>query len=134
MFALYAELEMKTVKKQTQFIKSTMIALLVLFSLTPCTVKAFALDLVDVTYERPINPSKTTVQESQCDSFELQEVNTVELNENQLSDVTNFPVKSIDNVYSSTLTRAKYSYNSQKISSDLPPKYILFKRLKLALA
>lgn len=125
---------MKIIKTQREFVKSTLIALLVLFSLTPCTVKAFALDLVDAPYERPINPSKTTVEENQCDSFEVLGVNTIELNGGQLFDLTIFPLKTIDKIYSSTIAIEHDCYNSRKISSDLPPKYILFKRLKLALA
>lgn len=103
-----------------------------IFSLTPCTAKESAFNLIGSDYEKPLHPTKTTAQSNTCvSSVELNEditsISNIVVDSSQL--VANFDVK-----FDSFETIQNDSLYTATVSISLPPKYILFKRLKISAA
>lgn len=112
--------------------KSITATLLIVFSLAPCMVKAslFAV-VINAEYKSPLNKAKTTINTaSGCSYFSDNYIQTI------CSEKTD--VKQIEPVFhhsfqlSSHTSQNKYSNaQSQRISVNSPPIYILFRQLKL---
>ncbi len=101
----------------------------VLFALSPCVVKEAFFSLANAEYIKPINKTKSTAPTnchySQKDNQQISI--TKETNINKQVE----PVKISENLFfvvRSTKIKSKYSTNSL---GNSPPKYILYKRLKL---
>lgn len=103
-----------------------------LFSLSPCTVKEVLLQSVDFEYAKPFNKSKTT-QTNPCQygSNEYQQMSAAQQSKIHK---TIEPVAFVRN-YGFPTYAAKIDNNYSKTSTgNSPPKYILYKRLKIDIA
>ncbi len=107
--------------------------LILVFSLSPCPVKRNILDIFDIQYISGLNKVKTTSSLSfSCDEASVSSGISVSKNK----------VQNQYNKFLSGLTAAAVSSVEEKIflnnysghsTGNSPPKYILFKRLKLNL-
>ncbi|RYF21433.1 MAG: hypothetical protein EOO42_10565 [Flavobacteriales bacterium] len=104
----------------------------ILFSLSPCTVKEVLLYSLNTEYAEPLNKSKT-VQTNPCQysSNEYQQKSAAQQSKiNQKIE----PVDFVGN-YGFPTYVAKIDKNYSKTSTgNSPPKYILYKRLKINIA
>ncbi|SMC75714.1 hypothetical protein [Pedobacter africanus] len=105
---------------------------LIVFSLAPCTVKEAWLSTFDIDYSKPLNQSRTTVGQ-QC-QFTNAEQNTVSLVKKVR--FNREPAFSDSLVKNDLVTAAEAidTRNLDSFSGNSPPKYILYKRLKLDVA
>lgn len=105
----------------------------VLFSLSPCIVKEALFHSVNAEYSKPLHKSKTTTSSSLCQysASEGQHISDKKhlKNKKQIQ-----PVNSADNQY--VIVRSDQAQNnySKTFSGNSPPKYILYKRLKIDVA
>ena len=105
----------------------------VLFALSPCVVKEAFFSLANAEYIKPINKTKSTAptnsdQYSQIDNKQISITKQTNISK-QVE-----PVKISENLFfvvCSIKINSKYSKNSL---GNSPPKYILYKRLKLDIA
>jgi hypothetical protein len=124
---------MSYTKAHINVCKAVTIVLLLAFSLSPCSVKRDLLDIFDIQYTGTLNKVKTTVTPSvSCDSaFQHSSPTSVvksDLKSNNLD--FSFHV----NLYLKNPGKEKIlSSYSKTTTGNSPPKYILFKRLKLDL-
>lgn len=103
-----------------------------LFSLSPCTVKEILLHSVNTEYAKPLNKSKTT-QTNPCQfaSNEHQQISSAQ--QSKINKKTE-PADIVCN-YAFPSYAAKIDKNYSKTSTgNSPPKYILYKRLKIDIA
>ncbi|WP_131387703.1 hypothetical protein [Flavobacterium suncheonense] len=123
---------MRQLKSYYQSSKRTIWVLLILFALAPCTVKESLLLPAGITGAKTLNAAKTTTLGGQCISFlETQHKQTASQSRiAQKKHTTNCVASFVGNyppvVPYKTLNETVFGGNS-------PPKYILFKRLKIAL-
>lgn len=86
--------------------------------------------MMNVQFEKPVHPTKTTYEED-CEVYEVQDFTA---SEELLVHFPFIPSKGIENEVESRAEIAEVTENiSAAISQALPPKYILFKRLKVAI-
>lgn len=123
---------MKKMKIHIKIFKHIVFIWFVLFSLSSCTVKEVLFTSVNADYAKPLNQSKTTAPISSCsysqnESNQISVVKTAEINKQ---------VEPIDLLYNKYLavnfTEINNDY-SKTSSGNSPPKYILYKRLKIAI-
>lgn len=112
--------------------KSIFLMLFILYAFTPCTVKTALFKTVDITYNKPILVSKTTLQQTSCQSTLITNQKNKATNQVQAVAATlpfvacSFTLKTLEN----SSVSAYISFGS---ISNSPPFYILFKRLKVYL-
>ena len=105
----------------------------VLFSLSPCTVKEVFFTSINIDYSKPLNKSKTTTQTSSCaySQNESQQISVVKKSKiNKQIEPVDFTHNQYFAVHSVKIDN-DYSKTS---SGNSPPKYILYKRLKIDIA
>ena len=123
---------MRQLKSYYQNSKCTVWVLLILFALAPCTVKESLLLPTGITAAKTLNAAKTTPSGGQCSSFFKTQYKQVARQSQyaQKKQTSNHAFFFIGNyppvVQYNTLNETVSGGNS-------PPKYILFKRLKIAL-
>lgn len=104
-----------------------------LLALSPCTVKAALFDSVNVEYTKPLNKSKVTIQTNSCQyaQIESQHVSIAK----QAKAIQEMEAVVFYRIQNFTIRSSKiYSKYSKNCSGNSPPKYILYKRLKLDIA
>ncbi len=106
--------------------------LVVVFSLSPCSVKRNVLDLFDIQYISGLNKVKTTSGPSfSCDTASAStQVSVSKSKSIRLTESFMYSNTVAKNIREEKLFFNKYSGHS---TGNSPPKYILFKRLKLSL-
>lgn len=117
----------------TRMAKHILSVCVILFALIPCTIKEALLGSLNVEYAKPLNKSKTTTTTKLChySQNENQQISiTKETKINQELQLIDFSAKP-NFVISSAKIYAKYS---KTFSGNSPPKYILYKRLKVNIA
>ena len=113
--------------------KAIITMLILVFSLSPCSVKRNVLDIFDIQFISGLNKIKTTSSISfSCDVASATSGISFSKNKTQSQYKNSFPG------FSSTTGNSvekKISFNnySGHSTGNSPPKYILFKRLKLNL-
>ena len=124
---------MPKLKSNIKNLKSILLALMILFAFAPCSIKASVLKPIDISYATKLNQTKTTIHFSQC-----QDLNAISHAKTSLEIVKNFdfhPILFQLNYGFPNFNLQKVSNNDSEIAkSNSPPKYILFKRLKINLA
>ncbi|SIS31100.1 hypothetical protein SAMN05421768_108227 [Chryseobacterium joostei] len=113
--------------------KAIITMLILAFSLSPCSVKRNVLDIFDIQYISGLNKVKTTSGLSQnCDIA----------NTSSKTSVSKTEAKIIDKKFFFAFDSTKSNIGEEKIffneysghtTGNSPPKYILFKRLKLSI-
>lgn len=115
----------------TVYLKNTLTVLLVLFSLTPCIVKESALRTIEISYNKPLNKAKSTSDQIFCQSFDTETEQAEALPVKKIN--AKIPAHSM-----SDPTPVSHSLCDHPVPENYddhpsaPPKYILFKRLKIA--
>ncbi|GGH30143.1 hypothetical protein FAZ19_21500 [Sphingobacterium alkalisoli] len=103
----------------------------ILFSLLPCTVKEVMFDSVDIDYSKPLNKSKAITQTNLCQysSHDSQYVSVVIKSKfNKQIEPIDFCRQDVFVVCSAAKGNRKYA---KTFSRNSPPKYILYKRMKI---
>lgn len=119
-------------RSHIRFYKAITILLLLAFSLSPCSVKRDLLNIFDIEYIGTLNKAKTTVSStSSCDAFQNSSAKSVFKADSKVKQLdsslkVNLPVRNLGK------EKMRSSY-SKTTTGNSPPKYILFKRLKLDL-
>ncbi|WP_407405984.1 hypothetical protein [Chryseobacterium sp.] len=104
---------------------------LVLFSLTPCTIKEVFFHAVDLDYAKPLNKSKTSTNSCSYSKIENRQTSGTKKSK-ILSRITPFSFSTNLNF---ALCSSKTFKDYSRISlGNSPPKYILYKRLKIDIA
>lgn len=114
-------------------ISKTIITMFVLvFSLSPCSVKRDLLGIFDIEYINSFNKVKVTASQSfSCDSAtETSSGRTILSKANSLSG-RDFPFQSNSILNFPKEVKTSSTPHSGATSGNSPPKYILFKQLKL---
>ena len=123
---------MKKVKHNKTF-RHIILMWFVLFSLSPCTVKDALFHFIHTDYAKPLNKVKAQAPVNSCSypHYEFQQSSSVNQSrfKNQIT-----PVYYFKNYLYDELNDIVYHYHSKTSSGNSPPKYILFKRLKIHLA
>jgi hypothetical protein len=96
----------------------------VLFSLTPCKVKASLFESFDATYQQTLNQSKIGLS---CANGSLISQKSVSINAVKV-EIPNFFVAKNNFYFEKKVAHSKFS--TAPISVQFPPKYILYKRFK----
>jgi hypothetical protein len=115
-----------SVMKKQQFYNNRflLLAMVVLFSLTPCKVKASWFEIFDASYEQTLNQSKVAYS-CNTSSFISQKVLG---SKSKVSAVSNTVVfKKMVSFESKVIKNFVFT---KVISLQLPPKYILYKQFK----
>lgn len=122
-------------KKESHIKKIRHIVLMwfVLFSLSPCTVKEALSQVVSTDYAKPLNKSKTIAPTTSCsysqnDNQQISVVKKAKINK-EIE-----PVQVVNNSCFVVLSPKGYNDYSKTSSGNSPPKYILYKRLKIDIA
>lgn len=105
----------------------------VLFSLSPCTVKEVLFYSLNTDYSKPLNKSKTSTQTSSC-SYSQNEKQQISAAKKTRINKQIEPVDSFDKAYLTGYVAKDYNNYSKTSSGNSPPKYILYKRLKIDIA
>ncbi len=102
----------------------------VLFALSPCVIKASFFGNANLTYSKPLNKSKTTAQLNAC---QYSGDNKLQISCSQQVNVDKamLPIFVFGNQCAFAYAcQTNYQY-LEIFSGNSPPKYILYKRLKL---
>lgn len=105
----------------------------VLFALSPCIVKEALFSPANIVYVKPLNKSKSTSQTSSCQyspDNNSQVSTSTQLKINKETE----PILVSSNPYFIVHALKIHSKNTKAFSGNSPPKYILYKRLKLDVA
>lgn len=113
--------------------RHTVLMWFVLFSLSPCTVKEALSQVVSTDYAKPLNKSKTFAPTTSCsysqnDNQQISVVKKAKINKEIESDQV------VNNSCFVVLSSKGYNDYSKTSSGNSPPKYILYKRLKIDIA
>lgn len=125
---------MKKTNPHIEFIRNTILILVVLFALTPCSVKEAGSVALNIEYQRPFNKTRVAIsQENSCENLVFTQVEMVKNQELQALDIvvntSNNPVLFLFDSKEGSIIK------QSKKSSDLGrPLYILYSRLKLDIA
>ncbi|ASK30086.1 hypothetical protein CEY12_08150 [Chryseobacterium sp. T16E-39] len=112
--------------------KAIITLLVLIFSLSPCSVKRDLLDIFDIQYISPLNKFKTTPNPSfSCDSSAEISSGKIVHSKKQSRSEKDFPFRSDSGLCFSAERKNIYTNFSGTASGNSPPKYILFKQLKL---
>lgn len=113
--------------------KAIIMMLILAFSLSPCSVKRNVLDIFDIQYISGLNKVKTTSNlASSCDFTSISSKISVSKTVIKAKHCNTFldSTVSVKNIQEGNLTFNDYSGHT---TGNSPPKYILFKRLRLNL-
>lgn len=98
------------------------------FALTPCKVKESWLSVVDISYAQPLKSATTSV--NSCQYFQSENIQTSSHEQSKVlrnQKTTHFYKF---NAFA-TIEKSSSSEDSKQFFGHSPPKYILYKRLKL---
>jgi len=125
---------MKNPKSHIKFLRNTLLLLVVLFSLTPCSVKESHFLVLNVEYQRPLNKTRALFsQEDSCESLVFHQVETVKTQVD--FDVNLLVLAAIHPPLILADSKEGNLAKQSKKSSNLGrPLYILYSRLKLDMA
>ncbi len=104
----------------------------VLFSLSPCVVKETLLQSVNTAYSKPLNQSRAITLIGSCFYTENEKTQSSvgkKIAINQYDYFSSF----LEHLCLAKQSVTTYNHYSGKLSGNSPPKYILYKRLKIAI-
>lgn len=102
----------------------------VLFSLSPCTVKKALFTSANADYAKPLNKSRTITPTNSC-SYSQNESQQISIVKKSKVNKQIEPVGVFDNQHFAVYSVIICNNYSNTTSGNSPPKYILFKRLKI---
>lgn len=106
---------------------------LMLFALSPCVVKGGWFGSVNVEYAKSLNKSKATTQANSCQYSRITDQLTSTVKQAKINNRKEPGGFSGDLCFEIRCDK-EYSKYSKTSSGSSPPKYILYKRLKLDVA
>lgn len=124
---------MPSTRTYINFYKTIVVILLLSFSLSPCSVKRDLLGVFDIQHLSTLNKVKTTVSPTaHCDLVHqnFSSKTSVSKTDFKGKETFSFQLTSVSNFSEDTIFQNKYSGAT---SGNSPPKYILFKQLRLNL-
>lgn len=113
-------------------IRNVFLTLFVFFALTPCAVNKVLFTVVESEYSQPLNKSRTTLPANSCEfsQNEFRQSSAAKKSEiKKRIKPVDFPVTK---KFSARILMRQKGY-SKAFSGNSPPKYILYKRLKIDL-
>ncbi|WP_265430007.1 hypothetical protein [Chryseobacterium sp. YIM B08800] len=125
---------MSNIKLHIKFYRAIVMMLVVAFSLSPCSLKREVLEVFNIQHIGTLNKVKTTAPSFfSCESFNSSSKVSVSRSDFKFKGIafSNFLQSDNLNFEKPTFSQTNYSGNT---SGNSPPKYILFKRLKLDMA
>jgi len=105
----------------------------VLFSFSPCTLKEVFLSSVNAEFANSLNKTKTTASISSC-AYSHNENQQISVEKNSESNKQTEPVDFFNKPFFAVHSTKVYNKYSKTSSGNSPPKYILYKRLKIVIA
>lgn len=125
------DLKMK-IQSNLKHIKHVAFFCLIVFTFIPCSVKGFLADSIQTFYSKPISNPKVLNNVNSCTYSDLT------LHQNQIVQKKTIEKFSLfENVSKTQFIQIENKISSEnhfEFSGNSPPKYILFKRLKIAVA
>ncbi len=129
---------MQGTKKHIQFFRNNLFLIVLLFALSPCSVKEVLHQQFNVDYNQPLNKTKTTVnQQSNCSvgSDVISGQKQASKKVSKINFLPDFEKKTFqNNAYSLARKSSEIQASQIHLAHLFPPKYILFKRLKIVIA
>lgn len=112
--------------------KQILLVCFALLALSPCIVKETVYGLVAEEYQKPLNKSRTTVQTVSCQFFQHGSETSISKEQKVIAEIdfSSFVSLPIFNIPQPRFTGS----DSKTFTGNSPPKYILYKRLKLDIA
>lgn len=105
----------------------------VIFALTPCSIKGSLFTSLDIAFERPLNKTKSTQKPNTLCKSEVFSYNRAESNTTETA--TNIPEEAVTTpVIAPSFKNVALKQYAKQTSGNSPPLYILYKRLKFDLA
>ena len=112
--------------------KSIITMFVVVFSLSPCSVKRDLFDIFDIQYISSLSKIRSSsIQTFNCDSTTETSSKRIAVSKTNLKVREIFPFCFNSILYFSKKDKSFYNNYSGATSGNSPPKYILFKQLKL---
>ena len=102
----------------------------ILFALSPCIVKESVFGWANVEYVKPPNKAKTTAPGNSCEYFQNESRYTSIVKQPKINRFC-LPVDFSMYQYTEDYSEKTYFRYSKNNSGTSPPKYILYKQLKL---
>lgn len=124
---------MNYIKSNSLFIKQTLLLCWILFSFLPCTIKEYFGNAVEISYQKPLNKSKSTTSSLSCQYADTISSSKLAVQKKDV-DERLFPSNFIEFNPVTLATKIKAIKYYQNYSGNSPPKYILYKRMKISLA
>jgi hypothetical protein len=124
---------MLKIQIQIKTIKQIVLMWFVLFSLSPCAVKEVLFHSVNTDYSKPLNKSKTTTSTSSCSYSQNENQQNSGAQKSKINKQIE-PVYFFDNQHFTLHSTKIHNNYSKRSSGNSPPKYILYKRLKIDIA
>lgn len=125
-------MRMRVKPNHIQSLKQITLILLVFFALSPCIVKGAWFEAVNLEYVKPSNKAKTNFQTSNCE-FSQDKIQQIQVS---VSPDLDFPFDETPFNFEAFFGNVNQSLSKTEIflfRGKSPPKYILYKRLKLDL-
>jgi len=122
---------MVNLKEHVKIGKPIALMLLVLFSLSPCSAKQRLLDAFNIDYSSPLNKTRAAGNANNSCSFNTITAvsrSFIKLKKDQVYSNTNF------STFDRLRNTSTLDHGSGLRAGSSPPKYILYKRLKVYLA
>lgn len=121
---------MQKIKSHIKNLKYLIWGWITFFALSPCMVKDLIFNIVDIEYNQPLNKSKTTISFNSCQYSQNDTQKTPVVKQ---SKINTKPEKVEENHFVVVCCIGLNTNNSKRTSGNSPPKYILYKRLKVDL-
>lgn len=103
------------------------------FALSPCVVKEALFSVADAEYAKPLNKSKTTAPTNSCQYSQNENQQISVVKQSKINKQTE-PDEVTENLFFVVRSVGINTNYSKTTSGNSPPKYILYKRLKLDVA
>lgn len=119
---------MPTINLLIKYLKQFSLLGLVLFSLAPCLLKMNTAKKLAIPFEKTSNSSKSTHTTS-CSYYSFVQSSSTKLNEDKQICYFQIPIDRVQVIHN--ILQLKYS--DYTYASNSPPKYILYKRMKMGI-
>ena len=116
----------------TKLVKHFVLLSLIVFTFIPCSVKGFLADRIQTSYSKPISNPKISNTLNSCLYTDLTSKQSQISQKKTITRLNSF--ENLSKIKFEQIESNSLSENQFEFSGNSPPKYILFKRLKIAAA
>jgi hypothetical protein len=124
---------MQNFKSHIENLKHLLWVWIAFFALSPCAVKEVIFSVVNAEYTKPLNKTKTTAPTSSCQYSQIDNQQVSITQQSKIKKQTE-PAEITSNRFFVIRNSGINVNYSKTFSGNSPPKYILYKRLKLHVA